>query len=89
MVWAQTHPEQLLLKDYRPRSIYRVPQTTIDKARYPIIDMHSHAYAKSDAEVARWVEVMDEVGIEKTIVMTGLRLLSVQLSLASSRIRID
>lgn len=32
----------LLLKDYRPRAIHRVPRTTITRARFPIIDMHSH-----------------------------------------------
>ena len=34
--------ETLLLKDYRPRSIYRVPVSHIERAKYPIIDMHSH-----------------------------------------------
>ena len=68
---AQTAPEQLLLKDYRPRSIYRIPETRTPKARFPAIDMHSHAYANNDEEVARWVQVMDQVGVEKSIVMTG------------------
>lgn len=35
---AQTPPERLLLKDYRPKSIYKVPVTTIEKAMYPVID---------------------------------------------------
>lgn len=61
--------DRLLLRDYRPESIYKVPQTTIRKARFPVIDIHSHAYAKDAEEVERWVRVMDEVGIEKTIVM--------------------
>ncbi|MGA8312461.1 MAG: hypothetical protein WB755_20690 [Terriglobales bacterium] len=34
-------PEQILLKDYRPKSIYKIPLTEVAKARYPIIDMHS------------------------------------------------
>ena len=63
--------ESLLLKDYRPRSIYRVPRTEIAKARFPVIDMHSHPYARSAEQVDRWVRTMDELGIEKTIVMTG------------------
>ena len=64
-------PEQLLLKDYRPRSIFNVPQTRIEKARFPVIDVHSHAYAKTEAEVERWVRTMDAVGIARTVVMTG------------------
>ncbi len=64
-------PETLLLKDYRPRAIHKVPRTTITRARFPIIDMHSHAYARTPEEVAAWVRTMDDLGIEKTIVMTG------------------
>jgi len=66
-----TMPDQLLLRDYRPRSIFKVPQTQIEKARYPVIDVHSHAYAKTEAEVARWVANMDAVGIAKTVILTG------------------
>ncbi len=66
-----TSPDQLLLKDYRPRSIFNVPQTRVEKARFPVIDVHSHAYAKTQAEVDRWVRTMDAVGIARTVVMTG------------------
>jgi predicted TIM-barrel fold metal-dependent hydrolase len=68
---AQTPPEKLLLKDYRPRSIYKVPVTNIQKAKYPVIDVHSHPYAEGAEEIAQWVKNMDEVGIEKTIIMTA------------------
>jgi predicted TIM-barrel fold metal-dependent hydrolase len=64
-------PEELLLRDYRPESIYRVSQTHVPQARYPVIDMHSHAYAKTDEQVSRWVRIMDEVGIDKTMILTG------------------
>jgi len=64
------NPNEIKLKDYRPKSIYKIPVSTIKKAKYPVIDMHSHVYAKTDAELAQWVKTMDEVGVEKTIVMT-------------------
>lgn len=67
----QALPDTLLLKDYRPKSLYRVPISEVLKAKFPIIDMHSHAYAKTPEEIAEWVRNMDEVGIEKTIVLTG------------------
>ena len=63
-------PETLLLKDYRPQSIYKIPVTEIAKAKFPIIDMHSHPYAKTAAEIDEWVRNMDEVGIEKTMILT-------------------
>lgn len=70
-VRAQTPPDQILLKDYRPRSIFKIPETHVDKARYPVIDVHSHDYARTPAEIDRWVKTMDEVGLEKTIIMSG------------------
>lgn len=63
-------PETILLKDYRPQSIYKVPVTQIAKAKFPAIDMHSHPYAKTAAEIDQWIRNMDEVGIEKTMILT-------------------
>jgi predicted TIM-barrel fold metal-dependent hydrolase len=65
-----TLPETLLLKDYRPTSIYKIPVTEIAKAKFPVIDMHSHPYAKTPAAIDEWVRNMDEVGVEKTIILT-------------------
>jgi hypothetical protein len=42
-------PNTILLKDYRPVSIYKIPVTRVAKAKFPIIDMHSHPYAKTAA----------------------------------------
>jgi predicted TIM-barrel fold metal-dependent hydrolase len=69
-VIAQT-PDEILLKDYRPKSIFRIPETRVEKARYPIIDVHSHDYARTDADVERWVQTMNAVGIERTIILSG------------------
>ena len=71
--WAgdQTSPETLLLKDFRPKSVYRIPETMVQKAKYPVIDMHAHVYAKTPEQVAEWIRVMDQAGVEKAIVMTG------------------
>jgi predicted TIM-barrel fold metal-dependent hydrolase len=67
---AQTPPEKLLLKNYKPKSIYNIPQTHIEKAKYPAIDVHSHPYARGPEEITRWVKNMDAVGIERTVVLT-------------------
>src|SRR5690606_19956426 len=60
----------LLLKDYRPRSLYKNNETFIEKAKYPVIDLHAHPYAKSEAELEQWVKTMDQMGVDKTVVMT-------------------
>ena len=67
---AAPNPNTLLLKDYRPRSLYKVPVTHVEKSKFPIIDMHSHPYAKTDAEITAWLRTMDAVNIEKTIILT-------------------
>jgi predicted TIM-barrel fold metal-dependent hydrolase len=64
-------PDQLLLKDFRPRSIYRIPVSHVEKARYPVIDMHSHEYAKTGEQIAEWVRTMDKAGIERTTILSG------------------
>jgi uncharacterized protein len=61
--------DQLLLKNYTPVSLYHIPVTKIQKAAYPVIDVHSHDYAKNEQEIEQWVKDMDACGIEKTIIL--------------------
>ena len=68
---AQEDPTTLKLKNYRQESIYKIPITKIEKAKYPAIDMHSHDYAPTDADVDRWVRTMDSCGIEKSVILSG------------------
>nr|WP_295921905.1 amidohydrolase family protein [uncultured Dyadobacter sp.] len=66
-------PDSLLLKNYRPHSIYKIPVTRIAKARYPVIDMHAHqGNVKTAAELKEWVNRMDRFGVQKTIILTML-----------------
>ena len=72
-VYAQqpiTNPDQLLLKDFRPQSLYQTPRTAVRQTKYPAIDMHSHSYPESPEQIATWVQTMDSVGIDQTVVLT-------------------
>jgi predicted TIM-barrel fold metal-dependent hydrolase len=69
-VLSQTNPDELLLKDFRPKSIFNVPVTYVEKAAYPVIDMHSHPYAKTGEALDQWIRNMNEAGIEKSIILT-------------------
>ncbi len=60
----------ITLENYRPVSIYKIPQTKIEKAKYPVIDFHSHDYPKSDGEVKEWIKIMDAAGIAKSIILS-------------------
>jgi predicted TIM-barrel fold metal-dependent hydrolase len=61
----------LKLSDYRPKSIYRIPVTKVQVAKYPAIDMHTHVYASNKADIEKWIATMDKCGIEKAIILTG------------------
>ena len=67
---ADASPLTILLKDYRPISLYKVPATRIEKAKFPVVDMHSHPYAKTPQQIGEWVKNMDETGVEKTMILT-------------------
>lgn len=63
--------DAVAVRDYAPKASLVVPETSIPKARYPVIDVHAHTVAKTPEEVKDWVRTMDEVGIEMTVVLTG------------------
>lgn len=69
---TENTPDQMLLKNWQPKSVYKVPITDIKKARFPVIDMHAHDYAKTPEEVAKRVAIMDEAGIEKWLYLPML-----------------
>ena len=62
---------EILVKDYSPSSSLVVPEHHVPKASLPVIDVHTHVYAKTPDEIKEWVETMDRVGIDITVVLTG------------------
>ena len=62
--------DTIKLKDFRPVSIYKIPVTNITKAKYPVVDFHSHDYPKTDADVQTWIKTMDAMNVAKTIILT-------------------
>jgi hypothetical protein len=62
-------PPTILLNDYLPHSLYRIPVTKIDKAKYPVVDAHCHGHGP--LSVGDMVKMMDAVGVEKTVIFTG------------------
>ena len=64
-------PDKLLLNDFRPRSMFKIPKTEIVKAKFPIFDAHHHAQARTAAAVDEQLKLMDTVGVERTVVFSG------------------
>ena len=63
-------PEKLLLKDYWPQSIFRIPKSTILRAKFPIYDVHCHG-PQPIGQLDEWFRAMDAAGVEKTVIFTG------------------
>ena len=66
--------DSLLLKDYKPQSIFEVPVNIPMKARYAAIDMHMHAPrggGNLDSIAKAIIKNMDEVYVQKTILFCG------------------
>jgi len=74
--------DDVLVKNWAPTSSLVTEKTSVPKARYPVIDVHVHHYpgeAASESEegssmeelLANWVKTQKEVGVEKTVVLTG------------------
>src|SRR5262249_26366600 len=62
---------EVKIKDWSPDSSLVVPEHHPAKARFPVIDVHAHVYAKTPQEVADWVRTMDETGVQTTVILSG------------------
>ncbi len=67
---AQTPADSILLSNYRPVAIHKVPVTHIERAAFPVIDIHSHPYARTLEEVDQWIETKNRLNIERTAILT-------------------
>jgi predicted TIM-barrel fold metal-dependent hydrolase len=62
--------EGLKLSEHRPVSLHKSSGASPTQARFPLIDLHSHAYPKSEDDLDRWVETMDALNIDKSVILT-------------------
>lgn len=63
--------DEILLSRYRPVPIHNVPVSLVTKASHPVIDVHSHPYAGTIADVEQWIRNKDASNIERTIILTN------------------
>ncbi len=79
--WAQTavaaeetpSPRPLQLDEFRPRSTLVVPRTDIEKAKYPVVNVHTHLgkLHNSREQLQEYVAMMDRRGIAVTVNLDG------------------
>jgi len=96
---AEAAPEEkgIPLKDFEPRSMLHVPETRVPKARFPVIDVHSHLTETTHGdkgvavgeEVSVWIAakdalaVMDRKNVQAMVNLTGGHGAGLQKSLAA------
>jgi predicted TIM-barrel fold metal-dependent hydrolase len=64
----------LLLENFRPRTMLHVEQDERTRAKFPVVDVHTHFRHKfrgSAAELATWVEQMDRNNIAVCVSLDG------------------
>ncbi len=62
--------DTLKLKNFHPESRLQVPAHTVLRARYPVIDAHSHNYLEGE-DIQRWVKMMKESNVRKVVLLSG------------------
>ncbi|MFQ5740445.1 MAG: amidohydrolase family protein [Acidobacteriota bacterium] len=74
-------PASLALGDFEPRSMLKVPVTQVERARYPLIDFHTHLSSmdraasppklKLKATMQQVLPIMDDSNIRAMVNLTG------------------
>lgn len=74
-------PPQVLVKEYEPRSMLHVPETRVERSRFPVIDFHTHLSflnrnanpekASFRAKREEVLAVMDRKNIRTMVNLTG------------------
>ena len=59
------------IRDWKPDSSLIVEEHHPPKARFAAIDAHSHVYMRTPEDVAKWVRIMDDTGVETTVILSG------------------
>jgi predicted TIM-barrel fold metal-dependent hydrolase len=71
---AQGSPD-LLLRDFKPRAMLKVPVHEVERAAFPAVDVHNHVNdARKDdppVPVADLLARMDRVNVKRIVILTG------------------
>lgn len=66
---GEISPDELLLKEYTPRSQLVLSETPITRAKYQVVDVHMHPRDERGAD--EWVEMARSINVRKTILLGG------------------
>jgi predicted TIM-barrel fold metal-dependent hydrolase len=74
--WAQSSSEDgLLLEDFEPVSMLKVPVHEVERAAFPVVDVHNHVNdgrsEELDVSPAELVARMDRLNVARIVILTG------------------
>jgi len=71
---SQSSLKNIRLIDYHPRSMMKVKETMIEKAKFPVIDAHNHLrndVVNADVDIADMVKIMDDCNVQIVVDLDG------------------
>jgi predicted TIM-barrel fold metal-dependent hydrolase len=73
---TQNAEKNLLLRDFKPVSMLHVPVHNVDRARFPVIDIHNHlndarSAGRGHQDPEKLVQMMDRLNLQKIVILTG------------------
>jgi predicted TIM-barrel fold metal-dependent hydrolase len=63
--------QTLTIEEYDPKSTLVVPEHKLDRAKFPFVDIHSHHWNPTPAEVDRLVKEMDSINLQVMVNLSG------------------
>ena len=69
--------DTLLLRDFEPKSMLHLPVHNVERARFPVIDVHNHVNDARHPEREHLppqgvIEIMDRCNIQRIVILTGM-----------------
>lgn len=66
-----THGQELTFEEYNPKSTLVVPGKTINRAKFPFIDVHGHQYDMPNQDLSPVIAAMDTLNMQIMVNLSG------------------
>ena len=71
VICQETEKMSMNFEEYNPNSTLRTPQSIITRAKYPLIDVHSHLWRMATMDLEQTVREMDSLDLKVLVNLSG------------------
>ena len=71
VICQETEKMSMNFEEYNPNSTLRTPQSIITRAKYPLIDVHSHLWRMATMDLEQTVREMDSLNLKVLVNLSG------------------